>query len=91
MQTFLSSPTYLIYFDSINDLYADFDTFIKKIRAIVYYVKYNKNNKVFIIVNGKIKGYLIKTNAKFIIFLNRLFTDLKKKYWLTELKIIKFI
>ena len=64
----------------VNNLYADFDTFVKKIKAMVYYVKYNKNGKVFITVNGKTKDYLIKTNVKLIIFLSRLFTDLKKKY-----------
>ena len=78
MQTFLFLLTYLTHFDLINNLYANFNTFVKKIRAMVYYVKYNKNNKIFIIINGKIKGYLIKTNVKFIIFLSRLFTDLKK-------------
>ena len=83
MQDNLNKSTFLIHFDKIKRFYINIDVSQKRnYEIMIYHVKKNmkKRNRSF-----------IKNNVLFIMFLSKVLSKTKTKYWFTEFEIIAFI
>ena len=69
------------HFDSIKQLYADFDTNDKNIETMIYHIK---ENELF-------DDYLSRKSIRSILFLSRLLNSVETKYWSIELKLTELV
>lgn len=81
LQIDFSQSSWLTYFDKNRIWYADINVFKIKFKMIVCYCKKNKNEKML----------SIKRNVDFILFLNKVFSQTKNKYWFMKLKMTDLI
>ena len=81
-KTFFKS-IFLINFNAKRQLYVDLNfSKEKKIDAIMYHVF---DDRIFF------SKYLFKRNVQSVLFFNRLLTSIETRYWLTKLKLTKFV
>ena len=90
----------MIHHNSLRVFYVDVNDFRREFEVMIYYLKSDKNhksikklssNKKFSSDDERIFFSFKRKNVKFIIFLNRMLTTAKKKYWFIELKMINFV
>ena len=81
LQKNLFKSTYLVHFDFTKQLYVDLDFNDIDMSVMIYHVK----------LNAFIFEYSNRNDVQSIIFLSRLLTSTKTKYWSTELKLEEFV
>ena len=83
LQDNLNKLTFFIHFDKIKRFYININVSQKKdYKIIIYYFKKDMKRR---------NHPLIKNNVLFIVFLNKLLSKAKIKYWFTKFKIIVFV
>ena len=83
LQNNLNKSTFLIHFDKIKRFYINIDVSQKRdYEVMIYYVKKNmkKRNHSF-----------IRNNVLLIMFLSKILSKMKTRYWLTKLKMIALV
>ena len=84
LQKHSSSFFFLNYFDHTRQFYIDFDTSKKnEIDAMIYHVSSTSTISR--------EEYSQRTKVQFILFLSRLLSSAKIRYWSIELKIVEFV
>lgn len=100
LQNFFARSSWLIHQNFNRVLYADVDESRKKLQIMIYHLKSDKDDKSIIETSDKSISLSDKIessssskrkNVKFIMFLSRMLTSTKKKYWFTELEMTKLV
>jgi hypothetical protein len=82
LQKMFSKKSFLRHFDLKRKLFIDVDTSKKKdVERMIFHVKRNSNEKII----------FRRSDIEFIMFLRKIFTSAKKRYWLTKLKMSEVI
>ena len=84
LQKAFSRIFFFFHFDYIRSLYVDINAFKKwNFDAMIYHDKTDEKYSI--------EEFFKKSNIQFILFLSRLLTNSKRKYWSTELKMTELI
>ena len=87
LQIVFNRSTFLIHFDKTRVLYLNIDVFKNRDWNIMMYHIKRKTNIKLKIIDASFKNFEIK----FIMFLNKILSSAKNRYWFIELKIIVFV
>ena len=83
LQDNLNKSTFLIHFNKIKRFYINIDVSQKRdYEVMIYHVKKNMKRR---------NHPLIRNNVLFIMFLNKILSKTKTRYWLTKFKMIAFV
>lgn len=86
LQRFFSRLSYIVYFDKIEKLYIDVHAFKKRdFKVMIYHVKKRSQSS-----NTKSESSK-RTNVKSIMFLSKILSFAKQRYWSTELEMTEFV
>ena len=86
LQSILSDLSFLIHINQVQELYIDLDTSKKGIGVHVYHVKGNLN-----LDSNQWKDDFTRTNMELVMFLSKKLTNAEKKYWPTELEVVRLV